>query len=144
MVPHSRTPVRAHRLRPLNQPRAVVVELNEREMPVAVSPAPSPLHEAAALEPVGTPPSPVEPAPSQSRSLRERVERGRGVGGEVKQALCPIGRRDVETIGEIWRVDDEWWRQPISRRYIEVILSGGRHVVLYQDLSTGEWFEQSI
>jgi hypothetical protein len=105
-----------------------VVELNEREMPVAVSPAPSPLNEATALEPLGTPPSPV----------------GRGVGGEVKQALFPIGRRDVETIGEIWRVDDEWWRQPISRRYIEVILSGGRHVVLYQDLNTGEWFEQSI
>jgi len=50
----------------------------------------------------------------------------------------------VVFIGEIWRVDDEWWRQPISRRYIEVILSGGRHVVLYQDLNTGEWFEQSI
>jgi len=136
MVPHSRTPVRAHRLRPLNQPRAVVVELNEREMPVAVSPAPSPRDEATALEPLGTPPSPVGAVPSGARE--------RGVGGEVKQALFPIGRRDVETIGEIWRVDDEWWRQPISRRYIEVILSGGRHVVLYQDLSTGEWFEQSI
>ena len=37
MVPNTGTPVRAHRLRPLNQPRPVVVELNERELPVAVT-----------------------------------------------------------------------------------------------------------
>jgi len=53
-------------------------------------------------------------------------------------------RREVETVGEIWRVDDEWWRALISRRYVEVILKGGKHTVLYQDLRTNEWFEQSI
>jgi hypothetical protein len=52
--------------------------------------------------------------------------------------------RRVETIGEIWQVDDEWWRKPISRRYVEVMLEGGKHTVLYQDLVTGEWFEQRL
>ena len=105
MVPHSRTPVRAHRLRPLNAPRRVLVELSERSLPVAVLDVPTP---------------------------------GAGPG-----YLGPA-RREVETVGEIWRVDDEWWRAPISRRYVEVILKGGKHTVLYHDLAADEWFEQSI
>jgi len=51
------------------------------------------------------------------------------------------GKR-VESIGETWRIDDEWWRVPIVRRYVEVILEGGGRVVLLEDLVTGEWFEQ--
>jgi hypothetical protein len=53
----------------------------------------------------------------------------------------PGGKR-VEAIGESWRVEDEWWRQPISRRYVEVVLEGGGRVVLYEDLITGEWWVQ--
>jgi len=48
----------------------------------------------------------------------------------------------VEAIGEIWRVDDEWWRQPISRRYFDVVLEGGGHVVLFEDLTTNQWWIQ--
>src|SRR5437667_3689592 len=36
----------------------------------------------------------------------------------------------VESFGENWRMDDEWWRQPIVRRYVEVVLEGGGRVVL--------------
>ncbi len=50
----------------------------------------------------------------------------------------------VETVGEVWRVDDEWWRQPISRRYVEVVLEGGKHTVIFEDLNSGHWFMQSI
>ena len=50
--------------------------------------------------------------------------------------------RVVENVGEIWRIDDEWWRVPIHRRYVEVIIEGGRRVVLFEDLITGEWFAQ--
>jgi hypothetical protein len=49
----------------------------------------------------------------------------------------------VESVGEIWRIDDEWWRQPIARRYVEAILAGGKHVVLFEDAVTGEWWIQS-
>jgi len=49
----------------------------------------------------------------------------------------------VETILESWRIDDEWWRQLISRRYFAVLLAGGGRVVLFEDLVTGEWFIQS-
>jgi hypothetical protein len=50
----------------------------------------------------------------------------------------------VEAVGEIWRVDDEWWRQPIVRRYVEAIFKGGKHVLLFEDLCTGQWFLQHI
>ena len=51
-------------------------------------------------------------------------------------------RKRVESIGETWRIDDEWWRLPIVRRYVEVILEGGGRVVLFEDLITGEWWMQ--
>ncbi len=92
MVTNTRTPVRAHRLRPLNLPRPVNVVLNERGLPIAI--------------------------------IRDRK------------------RKEVEKIGEVWRVDDEWWRDPIARRYVEVILEGGRRLVVYENQQTGEWFAQ--
>lgn len=52
--------------------------------------------------------------------------------------------KHVESCGENWRMDDEWWRQPIVRRYVEVVLDGGGRVVLFEDLITGEWFEQML
>lgn len=51
-------------------------------------------------------------------------------------------RRVVDDIIEVWRVDDEWWRDYICRRYMDVALEGGGHVILFQDLVTGDWYVQ--
>ena len=48
----------------------------------------------------------------------------------------------VEAVRERWRIDDEWWRDPIRRVYAEVILENGRPLVLYRDLVDGRWYEQ--
>ncbi len=48
----------------------------------------------------------------------------------------------VISIHEIWRIDDEWWRQPISRLYYQVILENGKMMTLYQDLTSGSWYAQ--
>lgn len=53
-----------------------------------------------------------------------------------------VMRKAVESVIEVWHVDDEWWRDPISRRYVEVILEGGKHVVFYEDSNTNDWFMQ--
>lgn len=53
-----------------------------------------------------------------------------------------VAGKSVEAVMQTWQVDDEWWRAPISRRYVEVILEGGKHVVLYEDLTTNDWFMQ--
>lgn len=49
----------------------------------------------------------------------------------------------IEAVLESWRIEDEWWRHLISRRYFEVILEGGGRVVLFEDLGSGEWFIQT-
>ena len=50
--------------------------------------------------------------------------------------------RRVEAIRETWRIDDEWWREPISREYRAVVLDGGGLVTLYHDLLDGCWYVQ--
>ncbi len=92
MVAPARTPLRTDRLRAVNEPRTVTVDLNE-----------------SGLMTVGWPD-----------------------GRTVK----------VEAILESWRIDDEWWRHMIARAYLEVILEGGKRLVLFQDLITGQWFVQ--
>jgi len=69
----------------------------------------------------------------------------RRVEVELGAAGLPVrvDRNVVESVGEIWRIDDEWWRVPIHRRYVEAILEGGKHVVLFEDVITGEWFVQT-
>ncbi len=46
----------------------------------------------------------------------------------------------VERIIESWRIDDEWWRTPISRRYFTVVLEDGAHLTLYRDLIAKRWY----
>lgn len=108
MVAHSRAPVRVDRLRALNVPTRVTVELNGRGVPAGIA-------------------------------LKSEDD-----GGQWKTTEGDERRWMVETIGEVWRVDDEWWRRLISRRYFEVMLEGGRHMMLFEDLTTGEWFIQNI
>ena len=86
---------RNDRLRALNVPRPIEVELDDGGWPVRIR------------------------------------DGGRGTGDEW---------RCVEGIGDTWRLDDEWWRRPVSRRYVEVLLEGGGRMVVYEDLVTGEWF----
>ena len=50
--------------------------------------------------------------------------------------------RHVEIIREHWRIDEGWWRQPMSREYRTVILDGGGNITLYHDLLKGLWYVQ--
>ena len=49
-------------------------------------------------------------------------------------------RLRVEAIRETWRIDDEWWRRPISRLYHCVVLENGKSITLYRDLVDGGSF----
>jgi hypothetical protein len=101
MVAPARASLRTDRLRAVNEPRPVAVELDVNGVPVVL-----------------------------------RRSKDDGGGQETTAAV-------VETILESWRIDDEWWRQLISRRYFAVILEGGARVVLFEDLVTSEWFLQT-
>lgn len=54
-----------------------------------------------------------------------------------------VGGLAVEGVREEWVVEDRWWtREPLKRRYFELILSDGRNAVVFRDLVTGDWFSQ--
>ena len=72
------------------------------------------------------------------RPLRVRT----GSGGRPQLLYLKGGVRKVRQILEIWQVDDEWWRDPISRRYARLALEDGRIVTVYRDLVTRRWFLQ--
>lgn len=147
MVTHSRTAVRVDRLRALNVPVQVQVHLDEGGLPVEVG------------EGSGRGGSPAQPNPTPAAERQSgstdflpaapaagvEVAWGRAAvvwGDKGVAAAARVGWRKVEEVLEIWRIDDEWWRRPISRRYVEVVLNGGGHVVLFEDLVTGHWFCQ--
>ena len=53
------------------------------------------------------------------------------------------GKRNVTSVEDRWRIDDDWWRQaPISRMYFSVVLDNGKRTVIYKDLITGRWYRQ--
>jgi hypothetical protein len=52
-------------------------------------------------------------------------------------------RHAVEAVLEVWRIDDEWWRQrPVSRVYYSLLLENGRTTTVYRDLVSGRWARQ--
>jgi len=62
--------------------------------------------------------------------------------GVPRMALVRGVCRPVAAVNDSWRIDDEWWRVEISRRYFALELEGGTRLVVYQDLVTGAWYEQ--
>ncbi|HKK93007.1 MAG TPA: hypothetical protein VJ925_06210 [Longimicrobiales bacterium] len=82
---------------------------------------------------------------SATRRLR-RLDAPRDIRVKTDDAGRPIrvarARRvlAVDRIVESWRIDDEWWRSPISRRYFVTVLEDGAHLTLYRDLVTGAWY----
>lgn len=109
MVADPRAALRVDRLRALNLPRPVLVEVDAQGRPASFR-LRAPRHDLAA----------------------------------AGAALFPgdAERRVVSDVRETWRIDDEWWRVPIARQCYDVVLEGGGHTVLFQNLLTGEWFVQ--
>lgn len=50
--------------------------------------------------------------------------------------------RSIAVVRERWRIDDEWWRQSISREYHTVVLDDGTVLTLYHDLVDASWYVQ--
>lgn len=48
----------------------------------------------------------------------------------------------VARISNEWRIDDEWWRQEISRHYFELELGDGQVITVFCDLTSGKWYQQ--
>jgi hypothetical protein len=58
-------------------------------------------------------------------------------------ALIDQNRRyRVDRIQDVWCIDDEWWREPITRRYFQIVLDTGALRTIYHDLVQNTWHEQ--
>lgn len=74
----------------------------------------------------------------------------RSVRMVVDEAAAPVavvvGRRArpnrVTSVRERWRIDDEWWRRPLSRDYLIVVLEDGRSLTVFHDRLEGGWWVQ--
>jgi len=66
-----------------------------------------------------------------------------GSPSKIEMRNCDVREPvTIEAVRETWRIDDEWWREPITRTYYEVLLKGGARLVLFVDLVKREWFVQ--
>lgn len=57
--------------------------------------------------------------------------------------LIDDGRRlRIEHIQDSWDIDEEWWRDRLSRRYYQLLLEDGSLCTVYQNLVDGSWYQQ--
>lgn len=63
-------------------------------------------------------------------------------------AVAQIGGRKgritkIASIDDLWRIDEEWWREkPITRIYYQLTAEGGGRLIVFQDLTDGNWYRQ--
>ncbi len=81
--------------------------------------------------------------------IREPVDLPRPLSVEIDAAHGEPGRvqhrgrwQRVASVQNQWRIDDEWWRQPLSRHYYQLELTSGALLTVFHDLVTGAWWEQ--
>ena len=91
---------------------------------------------------VPTPRTPLRADQLRALNLPVRVSVTTDPSGLPQRVQREDGELPVEEIRELWRIDDEWWRSPIIRCYADVVLAGGKRVILFQDLVTGDWWIQ--
>ena len=97
----------------------------------------------------GPPPAPtsteaVAGEPAAGSALR-RLATPRPMAVQTGERGVPTMVRSlpVEAMLEDWVVEDRWWTsRPVRRRYFELVLTGGRNVVVFKDLVGGRWFVQ--
>ena len=84
----------------------------------------------------------VAPARAPLRTDRLNEPQQTAVECDAENRPLSVSGIAIEAVLESWRIDDEWWRQPIARCYHAVLLEGGKRVVLFEDIVSGEWFAQ--
>ena len=67
----------------------------------------------------------------------------------AKNAKKPVALRlhgrwfEVESVEDVWRIDDEWWRErAVSRMYYRCAVDSGMSVTVFHDLIGGKWYRQ--
>ncbi|MGI9255227.1 MAG: hypothetical protein ACR2J8_15900 [Thermomicrobiales bacterium] len=51
-------------------------------------------------------------------------------------------RQEIVAIQERWVIEEEWWREPLRREYLTVLLASGSVRTIYTDTIADQWFAQ--
>jgi len=62
--------------------------------------------------------------------------------GEPVAIVLGGQRLAIAQVEDIWRIDDEWWREEVSRLYYRLLMEDGRTATVYHDLVSHRWFKQ--
>jgi hypothetical protein len=76
---------------------------------------------------------------NQPRPVRVEADES----GEPVAVVLGGQRLAVAQVEDVWRIDDEWWREEVSRLYYRLLLEDGRPLTVYRDLVRELWCEQS-
>jgi hypothetical protein len=63
--------------------------------------------------------------------------------GEPVAVVLGGRRLAVAQVQDIWRIDDEWWREEVSRAYHRLLLEDGQVLTVYDDLARRCWYQQA-
>src|SRR3990172_4100629 len=99
----------------------------------------------AAMTPIQNPKSKIQNGNDRLRPLSQPAPAAVEATpeGEPKAMLWRGVFKRVAAVHDSWRIDDEWWREEIARRYFAVELEGGRRVTVYHDLVQNLWYAQA-
>ena len=80
------------------------------------------------------------------RTYVRRLGLPRPIHVTTDQAGLPVAvaNRPVSVTRDEWRVEEGWWTDvPIRRRYLELVLAGGRIAMVFEDRRRpGRWYVQ--
>jgi hypothetical protein len=63
----------------------------------------------------------------------------------VPTAIIVAGHRvAIEEVVDMWIIDEEWWRDLISRQYFAIRLDDGRPMTIFRDRVHDRWYEQDV
>ena len=81
---------------------------------------------------------------NQPQPVRVEAEADGEQSAAVPIAVWERGvRLPVARVEDVWRIDDEWWREvSVARTYFDVLLEGGKRLTLFFDRATGRWYRQ--
>lgn len=74
---------------------------------------------------------------NQPRPMQVQVRNGFPVALVVGKTTHRVAH-----LQDMWIVEDEWWRQPISRQYFAILTENGMRHTIYHDRVADRWYAQ--